>query len=304
MVARAGAAISPVMSKVVASRRSGIGLDNGPPPCELAPWTHRLQATTMRFVDLSAPIAAVPGGAPELLRTEIDVRRTTRAARATIEAMFGVRPRAAARRRGLGGRDVHCASARTTPRTSTRRGTTTRRVGGARAADDRRAAARVVLRARRRARLRRAAPTATRSTPTTCEPRWSASATRSRRCDIVLVRTGRDAFYAEPDYMARGPGVTAEATRWLYEQGVRVMGIDAWGWDAPAAPAGRRRRRSAASRASSGPPIRPTCRTRRSSGSCNLGAAARRRLHRRAASRCASSAASAGPTRVVAIIED
>ena len=51
--------------------------------------------------------------------------------------------------------------------------------------------------------------------------------------DIVLVRTGRDAFYAEPDYMIRGPGVTAEATRWLYEQGVRVMGIDAWGWDAP-----------------------------------------------------------------------
>jgi kynurenine formamidase len=51
--------------------------------------------------------------------------------------------------------------------------------------------------------------------------------------DIVLVRTGRDAFYGELDYMARGPGVTAEATRWLHEQGVRVMGIDAWGWDAP-----------------------------------------------------------------------
>jgi kynurenine formamidase len=51
--------------------------------------------------------------------------------------------------------------------------------------------------------------------------------------DIVLVRTGRDAFYAEPDYMARGPGVTAEATRWLFERGVRVMGIDAWGWDRP-----------------------------------------------------------------------
>ena len=47
------------------------------------------------------------------------------------------------------------------------------------------------------------------------------------------MRTGRDAFYGEPDYIARGPGVTAEATRWLYEQGVRVMGIDAWGWDAP-----------------------------------------------------------------------
>jgi kynurenine formamidase len=51
--------------------------------------------------------------------------------------------------------------------------------------------------------------------------------------DIVLIHTGRDAYYHEPDYMARGPGVTATATRWLYEQGVRVMGIDAWGWDAP-----------------------------------------------------------------------
>jgi kynurenine formamidase len=51
--------------------------------------------------------------------------------------------------------------------------------------------------------------------------------------DIVLVRSGRDAFYGQPDYMARGPGVSAEATRWLYERGVRVMGIDAWGWDAP-----------------------------------------------------------------------
>jgi kynurenine formamidase len=51
--------------------------------------------------------------------------------------------------------------------------------------------------------------------------------------DIVLVRTGRDGFYGQPDYMLRGPGVSAEATRWLWERGVRVMGIDAWGWDAP-----------------------------------------------------------------------
>jgi kynurenine formamidase len=51
--------------------------------------------------------------------------------------------------------------------------------------------------------------------------------------DIVLVRTGRDEFYEQPDYIARGPGVSAAATLWLYERGVRVMGIDAWGWDAP-----------------------------------------------------------------------
>jgi kynurenine formamidase len=51
--------------------------------------------------------------------------------------------------------------------------------------------------------------------------------------DIVLIHTGRDEFYGQLDYMGRGPGVTAEATRWLFDQGVRVMGIDAWGWDEP-----------------------------------------------------------------------
>jgi len=54
-----------------------------------------------------------------------------------------------------------------------------------------------------------------------------------RELDIVLVRTDRDRFYGELDYMARGPGVSAEATHWLHERGIRVMGIDAWGWDRP-----------------------------------------------------------------------
>jgi len=51
--------------------------------------------------------------------------------------------------------------------------------------------------------------------------------------DIVLVRTGRDEHLDAPDYMIRGPGVTADATHWLFDGGVRVMGIDAWGWDRP-----------------------------------------------------------------------
>ena len=51
--------------------------------------------------------------------------------------------------------------------------------------------------------------------------------------DIVLVRTGRDVYAEEAHYIALGPGVTAGATRWLFDRGVRVMGIDAWGWDGP-----------------------------------------------------------------------
>src|SRR5271169_3406896 len=46
--------------------------------------------------------------------------------------------------------------------------------------------------------------------------------------DIVLIRTGRDEFYGQADYVWRGCAVTPEATRWLYDRGVRVMGIDAW----------------------------------------------------------------------------
>ncbi|GGJ58446.1 cyclase family protein [Deinococcus roseus] len=51
--------------------------------------------------------------------------------------------------------------------------------------------------------------------------------------EIVLIHTGRDQFYGQGDYWLRGPGVTAEATRYLFEQGIRVMGIDSWGWDRP-----------------------------------------------------------------------
>jgi kynurenine formamidase len=50
--------------------------------------------------------------------------------------------------------------------------------------------------------------------------------------DIVLVKTGSDEFYSQPDYPSHGPGVSPEATLWLYDKGIRVMGIDAWGWDA------------------------------------------------------------------------
>ncbi len=54
-----------------------------------------------------------------------------------------------------------------------------------------------------------------------------------RPLDIVLIHTGCDRYYGQPDYMAHGCGVTEVATRWLHDRGVRVMGIDAWGWDRP-----------------------------------------------------------------------
>ena len=55
----------------------------------------------------------------------------------------------------------------------------------------------------------------------------------------------------------RGPGVTAEATYWLFDRGVRVMGIDAWGWDAPLNLQAEPRASGRAGHLLGGPPGRP-----------------------------------------------
>jgi kynurenine formamidase len=51
--------------------------------------------------------------------------------------------------------------------------------------------------------------------------------------DIVLIWTGASAHFSEPGYDQRHAGLRADATRWLIEQGVKVIGIDAWGLDRP-----------------------------------------------------------------------
>jgi kynurenine formamidase len=51
--------------------------------------------------------------------------------------------------------------------------------------------------------------------------------------DIVLVRTGADAFWGKPEYIFKGCGMTRESTLYLLEKGVKVVGIDAWSWDRP-----------------------------------------------------------------------
>jgi len=49
--------------------------------------------------------------------------------------------------------------------------------------------------------------------------------------DIVLVRTDASRHFGEPGYEMRHPGLRRDATAWLVEQGVRLIGIDAWGID-------------------------------------------------------------------------
>ena len=51
--------------------------------------------------------------------------------------------------------------------------------------------------------------------------------------EIVLVNTAAGAAYGGPDYVASGCGIGAAGTLYLTERGVRVVGTDAWSWDAP-----------------------------------------------------------------------
>jgi kynurenine formamidase len=51
--------------------------------------------------------------------------------------------------------------------------------------------------------------------------------------DIVLVNTAAGAAYGGPNYVDSGCGIGREATLYLTERGVQVVGTDAWSWDAP-----------------------------------------------------------------------
>lgn len=51
--------------------------------------------------------------------------------------------------------------------------------------------------------------------------------------DIVLVNTRAGAAYGAPDFISKGCGIGHEGTMFLTGKGVKVVGTDAWSWDAP-----------------------------------------------------------------------
>jgi kynurenine formamidase len=51
--------------------------------------------------------------------------------------------------------------------------------------------------------------------------------------EIILIHTDTSRRYREPGYHLQQPGLRRSATEWLVSQGVRMIGIDAWGLDRP-----------------------------------------------------------------------
>ena len=184
----------------------------------------------MRFVDLSAPITSDPPETPDALKTEIEFAAHDEGARA-IEGMFGVGPELL--------RDGEGWAVETFLRFGTHNSThvdapwhynSTVEGAIAKTIDELPLewfhAPGVVLDFTAKA-------DGDAITTQEIQAELARVGHELAPLDIVLVRTGRDAAYGRLEYIGLGPGVTAEATRWLHAQGVRVMGIDAWGWDRP-----------------------------------------------------------------------
>lgn len=53
--------------------------------------------------------------------------------------------------------------------------------------------------------------------------------------DIVLLETGASKKWGTREYLLSGAGMSAEATHWIIDHGVKVVGTDAWSWDVPLA---------------------------------------------------------------------
>lgn len=51
--------------------------------------------------------------------------------------------------------------------------------------------------------------------------------------NIVLVNTAAGQHYGQADYVDRGCGIGREGTLHLTDMGVKIVGTDAWSWDAP-----------------------------------------------------------------------
>jgi kynurenine formamidase len=51
--------------------------------------------------------------------------------------------------------------------------------------------------------------------------------------DIILLQTGADKLWGKVEYFDAGCGLDKDSTIWLIDQGVKVIGTDAWGLDRP-----------------------------------------------------------------------
>jgi kynurenine formamidase len=63
---------------------------------------------------------------------------------------------------------------------------------------------------------------------------------RLKAGDIVCVHTSAAGHWGKPGYLTKGCGIGREGTLHILKQGIKVVGTDAWSWDAPFSHTGKR----------------------------------------------------------------
>ena len=71
------------------------------------------------------------------------------------------------------------------------------------------------------------------ATPSDVEAEFKRIHHELRPLEIIVVNTRAGARYGSQDYVDSGCGMGRDATLYLLERGVRVVGTDGWSWDAP-----------------------------------------------------------------------
>jgi len=51
--------------------------------------------------------------------------------------------------------------------------------------------------------------------------------------DVFLAQSGAAPYWGMPEYLLKGCGFSREATLWILDQGVHIVGTDGWSWDRP-----------------------------------------------------------------------
>jgi kynurenine formamidase len=70
-------------------------------------------------------------------------------------------------------------------------------------------------------------------TPEDVDAELARTGARIEPLNVVLVNTAAGTRYGQPDYQDTGCGVGREATLHILKMGAKIVGTDAWSWDAP-----------------------------------------------------------------------
>jgi len=185
----------------------------------------------MRFVDLSMPLDAVTPVDPPFLRPKIEYKDHEGAGLSDMVAMYGIRPDQLPDGKGLAAETVQMTTHAGTHVDAPWHYHPTMN-GGERAWTIDEVPLEWFFQPGVKLDLRHL-PSGHLVTPDDIDEALAKIGHTLKPLEIVLMHTVASEAYGRDDYIDIGIGFGREATLHLTNQGIRVVGTDAWGWDLP-----------------------------------------------------------------------